>query len=643
MLLATNRRIPRLTSSTHDSISAVTHWISRLPETSAHRKSLSGCAVFLLALSACGEGPRIPSAATATGSQSLTATVASGTGAFPTVRITDSRGRGIKNVLVRWQVTSGGGRVANDSVRTTPSGEASSGGWILGTTAGVQTLQASAEGVPPVVFTANATPGPIASLERASIDIQNGEVNTTVSAPPSVKAADAYGNPIPGIPVQFAIIMGGGALTGEQQSTNASGIATVSSWKLGTGAGQQLVTASATGVSSIAFAANALAGPPKSLVKVAGDGQQAVANAAVLVRPAVRAIDEFGNAVGNVPVTFTPGSGSGTATGATVTTDLGTGMAVVGGWTLGADSIQTIVATSSALPGVSQTFTVSAVNSLFNIDVRFVGSGGSTLVRNAFTEAALRWRTIIINHVHNTLINVQEGSCGSWTPAMNEMISDIVIYARITSIDGPGKVLGQAGPCFANSSSRLPAMGIMEFDEDDMPNLIANGSLREVILHEMGHVLGIGTLWSYYRSLLVGRGSDDPYFTGSEGLAQFAAINSATYSGNPVPVENQGGAGTRDSHWRESVLARELMTGYLNRNVVNPLSRLTVGSLKDMGYTVNMASADPYSISAQLRYAFPLIQNDAMFLENDIADIPLFEVGADGKPRLVRGSIKQPD
>jgi hypothetical protein len=62
-----------------------------------------------------------------------------------------------------------------------------------------------------------------------------------------------------------------------------------------------------------------------------------------------------------------------------------------------------------------------------------------------------------------------------------------------------------------------------------------------------------------------------------------------------VPVEGNGGDGTADSHWRESVLANELMTGFLGPGTVNPLSRITVASMADLGYTVNIAAADPYA------------------------------------------------
>jgi hypothetical protein len=181
-------------------------------------------------------------------------------------------------------------------------------------------------------------------------------------------------------------------------------------------------------------------------------------------------------------------------------------------------------------------------------------------------------------------------------------------------------------------------MGIMEFDESDLPSLIARAGLVDVVQHEMGHVLGIGTMWNFGgRSLLVGAGTNDPYFAGEFGRAGFASINSVVFSGTPVPVENSGASGTRDSHWRETTLGRELMTGFYNAGVVNPLSKLTVGSLQDLGYEVNMAAADPYTIAAVLN-SFPFgVSANRFELIDDVMSIPLYEVH-NGVARLVRAA-----
>ena len=46
-------------------------------------------------------------------------------------------------------------------------------------------------------------------------------------------------------------------------------------------------------------------------------------------------------------------------------------------------------------------------------------------------------------------------------------------------------------------------------------------------------------------------------------------------------------------HWRQSVFGDELMTPAFTGNV-HPLSRVTVASLADLGYVVNLAAADAY-------------------------------------------------
>ena len=60
-------------------------------------------------------------------------------------------------------------------------------------------------------------------------------------------------------------------------------------------------------------------------------------------------------------------------------------------------------------------------------------------------------------------------------------------------------------------------------------------------------------------------------------------------------MENLGGPGTADGHWRESVFRTELMSGFIAAPG-NPLSRMTVASLQDMGYTVDLDKAEPYKL-----------------------------------------------
>ncbi|WP_084542410.1 PKD domain-containing protein [Calidithermus chliarophilus] len=226
----------------------------------------------------------------------------------------------------------------------------------------------------------------------------------------------------------------------------------------------------------------------------------------------------------------------------------------------------------------------------YNITLRFTGTL-TTGQQAAFDAAAAKWEQVITQGFASTSLNIPADECADGLPAFNGSVDDILIDAAVVPIDGPGGVLGQAGPCYMRTADRLTLYGVMQFDSADLANLEANGLLDEVVFHEMGHVLGIGTLWNYGRSLLTGATGPDPRFVGANAVREWQALGG---SGN-VPVENTGGAGTRDGHWRESVFDNEVMTGYLNSGA-NPLSRLTIGSLQDLGYTVNYGAADPYSL-----------------------------------------------
>lgn len=585
----------------------------------------------LMLMAGCKDDP-VPSQNIAVGVTTLSATVATATATIPSVRITDAGGKGVKGVMVRWKA-SGGGLVTNDSIRTAADGSASSGGWRLGTTAGAQTLTASADGVPTITFSATAGAGPATQLTPVSNSASNPVVNTVVSPTPSVKALDVYGNAVSGVAVTFSVATGAGVLTGAAQTTNDQGLATIGSWQLGTTAGIQTLQASATGTSATTFSVVAVAGAATDLVRATAAAVDGPSGTPVNPAPGVKVVDAFGNGVGNVPVTFTPGTNSGSVQSATVLSDAANGTAFVGAWVLGASSSQTLTASSSSLPGKSVGFTASVIETAFNLEVRFIGSP-SVLVQTAFTDAARRWRQIIIGHVHDVRANLNLATaCDSWLPTVNETIKDVVIYARTTPIDGAGQILGQAYVCGYSTTNNMPVIGVMEFDEADMPGLISKGTLNDVILHEMGHVLGFGTLWDVGRSLLSGSGGSDPYFVGPTARAEFAAMNTLPYGGNPVPVENSGGAGTRDSHWRETLLQDELMTGYLTGST-RPLTRLTIGAMRDMGYTVSYSTADSYRITAAL-YQFPYVQS-GLELHGDIKRSPGVAFGSNGAVKLLR-------
>jgi hypothetical protein len=228
---------------------------------------------------------------------------------------------------------------------------------------------------------------------------------------------------------------------------------------------------------------------------------------------------------------------------------------------------------------------VAATASPYNIEVRFLGGLNATQ-KNAFKKAAKRWTTVIVGD----LPSVRVGT---------DVIDDILIEAQGVDIDGPGKILGQAGPtalrpASAGNAAFLPAKGVMSFDTADLLAMQKDGTLVDVITHEMGHVLGIGTVWEH-KKLLKGRGTSNPTFDGKQAKVEYKALRGQGGAAPRVPVEATGGPGTRDSHWRETVFRNELMSGFVE-SAGNPLSRMTAASLGDLGYQVDIDAAEPYTL-----------------------------------------------
>lgn len=78
---------------------------------------------------------------------------------------------------------------------------------------------------------------------------------TMVTELPSVIVRDANGTPLGGVRVTFAVTAGGGSISGANTTSNASGIATVGSWTLGTAAGTNTLTATTGNLPAVVFTA----------------------------------------------------------------------------------------------------------------------------------------------------------------------------------------------------------------------------------------------------------------------------------------------------------------------------------------------------------------------------------------------------
>jgi Leishmanolysin len=250
---------------------------------------------------------------------------------------------------------------------------------------------------------------------------------------------------------------------------------------------------------------------------------------------------------------------------------------------------------ASARVGKSGSFSLPEAAQKFHITLRFVNTPTADQVAD-FTTAASRWEGLIHGDVLDSQGSFPANACGSSfpMPAFSGTIDDILINVLLQPIDGPGNVLGAAGACFVRTEDGLPVFGLMFFDVADLAFLETNNLLDEVIVHEMGHVLGfsagifnLNIPGVFQRTLLLNPGTVDPRFLGEVATDKYQMLGGTLAT---VPIEGVGGrcgAGTANSHWDEGTFFNELMTGFINAasaNFINPMSPMTSGAMADLGY-----------------------------------------------------------
>jgi len=203
--------------------------------------------------------PQVATALAASSSTSITGIAGAVATPAPSVLVTDQNGSPMSGASVTFAVVSGGGSVSGATVSTDGSGIATVGSWTLGPVIGSNVLSATSGTLAGVTFTATSTAGAAASLAKNAGDNQAVVAGNAVPTPPSVIVKDANGNLKPGITVTFAVVSGGGSVTGATAVTNAAGVATVGSWTLGNSLGTNSLSATVAGLPSVTFVAEALA------------------------------------------------------------------------------------------------------------------------------------------------------------------------------------------------------------------------------------------------------------------------------------------------------------------------------------------------------------------------------------------------
>lgn len=251
--------------------------------------------------------------------------------------------------------------------------------------------------------------------------------------------------------------------------------------------------------------------------------------------------------------------------------------------------------------------TVGSARAAFNLTVTITNPASFTAtqlvsLQGALATAEAGWEQVITGYqpgiaISGVSIAIISGSAFADTFQPATVLQGGFTLATSTTI--------RINPAVIDSYASWDGVG----PTNPNPAFLGQNYLDDILMHEMGHALGIGTLWDENNVYTFGTGQ----YTGTYGVEAYQAEFDplATY----VPVELAGSSGTMNTHWDQLMRsstqegnpsdpwslspltgvtdahgrdrALELMTGALDPDYGQPfLSNTTIQSLRDLGFTV---------------------------------------------------------
>jgi hypothetical protein len=226
------------------------------------------------------------------------------------VKVVDDAGKPVRDQLVNFRVTAGGGSVFAGSAITNKNGIAQER-WTLGAVADTQQVEARAvdpetgAGVVFATFRAIGTTDAPATIAAVAPTAAGGLAGFALDSV-AVRVVDAYGNPVAGVAVAWTVRAGGGSVSPAATTTSAQGIARTA-WTLGA-AGPQQLEAAAQGMPPVAFATTSI---PVPILIISGTDQAARVGLTLPQPLVVKIITPDGQPLAGIPVRWaTPDGGT---------------------------------------------------------------------------------------------------------------------------------------------------------------------------------------------------------------------------------------------------------------------------------------------------------------------------------------------
>lgn len=154
-------------------------------------------------------------------------------------------------------------------------------------------------------------PTPTLTIEALSPTTLEGVVGTDLTSAPTVVVRRA-GHPVAHVAVEFDLPPGAGTLQQAWALTNAAGVATVGSWRLGPTAGRNVLSARIAGSrTTVLFVALSRPDLPYALRSGERAPETNLSPGRAAQPPQIQVIDRFGNGVAGVEVGFAITGGAG--------------------------------------------------------------------------------------------------------------------------------------------------------------------------------------------------------------------------------------------------------------------------------------------------------------------------------------------
>ena len=238
----------------------------------------------------------------------------------------------------------------------------------------------------------------------------------------------------------------------------------------------------------------------------------------------------------------------------------------------------------TALYSLSSNFTAAVSDALaFKIQLNYgIGTEGlNGAARGAIASAAQFWENAIVTR--SAITKLKDLTIDIVGLAISD--PDTLAYAGpLVTTDGVSLFISSA-----EATLNLAKYSIFNSDP---------AYLRRIMVHEFAHALGFGTLWVPIDVPSLGK-IGQAWIDITTGTYRANSYVGYAY-GNLIGVEGAVAVPldrSDDSHWDETRFDAELMTPYAEGSgLAMPASALTLSALRDLGWRINLAAAEPYAL-----------------------------------------------